>query len=411
MNPILALALVLGLGPSEQARSALEALVAADGPGFPAGAHVAVTTPSPELGWALRPQLESLGASFVSLAEDADQAVRLGAEWHLVVEPSPDRLEVRVFEVDRGLWRPAPPRLVASASVERPFAASAPTTPVRPAPAPPPRRTEPPPGRFRLGRPVTLLRWEAPIWALASCPRSGGDEVLLLLEPSQLVVVELDGPRPRTLGRLDLSTEAPAERPIRAPFGLLRCGPPGQVGLGHGHLESGLVIAFDGAPRIVERLAGWPVGHEAEGWWLARPDEGRRRFEPLLRTPQQAWLRLETPLLEISVAAGRIYGVDERSDLRPLTRTGALGLPVTRAGAGLTAQVWDERTAVVTTSAQLGAEQVTLRFGAEVAEQALAAPTRVTALGRPRGRQPAVLVVTRRGEGRAVLSLPVEGIP
>lgn len=398
--------------PVAIARTLIETLHEGGSLGLPAGGAVAVRL-MPGTGAealvaavldALPAPLETLGARVLTGAPDIPEARAAGAEWLLSVGFRPigeGTIVARLDEIDRGPFEPFLPRLVAQTEVRLTPALTALRPPVALGTSP---RASPP------ARPLTLLRWPRPIWALIACPGRDGRDYLLIAEEKAVHLLAL-GAR-RSARALALDGELRAREPVRAPFAVLRCGPPGRAGLGHGQLQKGLILAFDEARLVIDaRLQGWPVGYTAEGWWKARPDAGRRRFAPPLYRPDDAVLTLEAPLIELALSPeGRIYGVDESLTLRRLTATGALGFPLSPAGLGLSVRVIEDELVLAATGPDGAADRVMVFRENQKRELALPAPGTAAAVGRPLGRW-VVLAAVADGARARVLAWPLEGEP
>ena len=393
--------------PVAIARALVEALREKGEASFPAGAGVALR-PEPDTAAlslieavldALPSPLETLGARVIPRARNASEAREAGAEWLLSVGFRPaveGTVVARLEEIDRGPFEPFTPRLVALAELLLGPSSSKPRTiPL----------AEPIPEGPTLGRALTLLRWPRSVWAVAACPGPDGQDHLLIAEANAVHLVNLERQdRSRTLA---LEDEARAEEPVRAPFASFRCGPPGEVGFGHGRLENGLVLAVgDGKLAVASRLNGWPVGY-SRGWWKARVDRGRRRFAPLLYRPGDAVLTLEAPLVELAISnEGRLFGVDEELHLRRLTATGAFGLPVTRAGVGLGLRSVGEDLWMVTTGPNAQDDRLLILQGNGRSQRPLPQPALSAGVGRPRGRW-VVMAAVQEKPGARILAWPL----
>ncbi|MEO1231342.1 MAG: hypothetical protein AAFZ18_20790 [Myxococcota bacterium] len=402
---------VVGEAPVAIARALVEALHEGEAPSFPPGAGVALrpepNTAAPALIGAvldaLPTPLETLGARVVSRATNVSDARAAGAEWLLSVGFRPaveGTVIARLEEIDRGPFEPLQPRLVALAELLiHPASATPRTIPL----------TEAVPDGPTLGRPLTLLRWPRPVWAVASCPGADDRDHLLIAEANAVHLVDLE--KKGGVRTLPLEHEPRADEPVRAPFASLRCGPPGDVGFGHGRLENGLVLGVEeGKLTVTRRLPGWPIGY-SRGWWTARVDRGRRRFAPLLHRPDDVVLTLEAPLVELAISSeGRLFGVDEELQLRRLTATGAFGLPVSRAGVGLGLRSVGETLWVVATGPDARDELLLLVRGDRRSQRALTEPALSAAVGRPRGRW-VVMAAVKEELGARILAWPLPEAP
>lgn len=402
-----------------------------DGFGFPSGAAIAVSVRARDLvsplngrasTWvqrmsrALRVHLEAAGGVFISWNQDeGPKSARLaGAEWLLEVLLSAESgalvIEADLIEIDQGVWRtsttPAP--LHGFARIERGL--KGPEIP----PIGSPSDAADAPQDLRLGEPIHLLRWPRRVLGLALCPVPRGEiDRLIVLETKRVVVLDLNQGRVRTIGALDLSTWQERERPVRAPFGTVRCGPPGVAAFGHGRLFQGAEFSFTQGVQVIRRLPGMAIGWDGEGWWLGQPDRGRRRFSRTIQHTEGPSIKTETPQYELWLDERSLLGVGPDLSLRPLTDSGALGLPLTAAGVALSARrmasgyPW-----ILSSSPYSDREWIRLMVGSEESLRGLEAPLSAAALGRPRGRRwAAVVALDHREDGHRIMLVPVEGTP
>jgi hypothetical protein len=362
-------------------------LGALEAPGFETGAAVALSVTATrsrqlerDLEAALAPRLRSLGARHVHrLAVPEPSAARAaGAEYwvHAWVASADGELVagLRVARVDAGLWRATPaPELLAEARLRMPRSPRAP---------PPPRRRPAPRRAPELAAPVPVLDWPRPIYALGLCPGSAAASRLVLVDARSVAVIDLDGPRPRVLDRASLEDQRPARTPIRAPYGVVRCGEEGRAAIGHGRLERGLALRFHPDLELGAELPGFPVGWRPGGWWTARPLPGRPGIGPDVEGPGAQRVTLEAPVLELWLGpeAPEGFAVTLDLDLRRVLASGAFGARLGPAGLGLAVA----REARATTAAS-APERIRVRVGSTRAVRGLAGPARVLALGRARG--------------------------
>ena len=300
-----------------------------------------------------------------------ESATASGAEWLLLMRltrsPLALEAEARLQEVDKGLWIKVKQARTHHAVVRTPLTSQQDQL------------------RFRLEEPEELFSWMRPIWALALCADTQGTDVLIILEAERIVLLHQETQSFEPVAEISLTEQQPSvEPPVRAPFGTVHCGIPGEAAFGHGRLKYGHEVQLTPF-QLTHTLSGLPIGYH-QGWWLGVSDQGQRQFAKKVQNPRSEIIELETPMIELvirSTPSFLWFGVDRDLELRPITKAGIFGLGLGPAGTALSVRSVGHTTWILRTSRELHREhlQLTTSSSPQPSTRELSFPVTATALG------------------------------